>query len=72
MCGYRDKDNNSDGGNICFDFVDCCGIICLIEEGDKMCELFCRYDDGDKGFGWRGLRWLLQIIRQRPVDVNCR
>ena len=65
-------ENNIDGGNIFFDFMDCCGIICLNEEGDKMFEPFCRYDDGDKGFGWRGLRWLLQTIRQRPVDANCR
>ena len=62
-------ENNIDGGNIFFDFVDCCGIICLNEEGDKMFEPFCRYDGGDKGFGWRGLR--LAIANHTAKTRGC-
>ena len=49
--------------------MDCCGIIYLNEEGDKMFEPFCRYDNGDKGFGWRGLA--LAIANHTAKTRGC-
>ena len=49
--------------------MDYCGIIHLNEEGDKMFEPFRRYDGGDKGFGWRGLR--LAIANHTAKTRGC-